>query len=65
MAKYIVRVREVHISYREVVAESPEHALQAVQENNGEETLCEYSHNLPVDTWDVEDAEGNIVEDQQ
>jgi len=61
MPNFIVRVREVHVSYRKVTADSPEEALH--DGGGGEEILCEYSHTLPQDTWDVEDTDGNIVFD--
>lgn len=61
---YYVHIREVHVSTREVEADSPEEALEKVKDGDGEETMCEYSHTLDDETWTVEDAEGNIVRDQ-
>lgn len=59
MAKYIVRIREVHISYREVEADSVEEAI--AEAGGATETMLEYSHTLDTDHWDVEDEHGNIV----
>ena len=49
---YIVQVREVFVSSRVVYAESPEAAIEAVNnEEDEEEIACEYSHTLDPDTW--------------
>ena len=65
MAKYTVRVREVHVAYHEVTAGSPEVAIHIVKKGGGELVNTEYSHTLDTDTWDVEDNDGNIVHDQR
>ena len=61
---YYVQVREVHVSTREIVADSPEDALEKVKDGEGDEITCEYSHTLDDDTWSIDDAEGNVVRDQ-
>lgn len=62
MPKFIVRIREVHISYREVEADSVEEAIE--EAGGATELMVEYSHTLNTDHWDVEDEDGNIVRDQ-
>lgn len=52
--KYIVQVREVHISHREVEANSPEEAKELVSNGDDTEVYLEYSHTLGSDTWTVE-----------
>lgn len=64
MARYIVEVREVHVSHR--VIESATNTLDAielVQGGEGEEIYCEYSHTLRSDTWRVYevDTENNEI----
>ena len=54
--KYLVQVREVHISHREIEAESAEQALSFVADQDGEETFLEYSHTLDPDLWTVEEV---------
>jgi len=54
--KYLVGAREVHISYIEIEAESPEAAIAKRKElglDAGFEYDLEYSHTLPEDTWTV------------
>lgn len=49
---YIVEVREVFVSNRVVYAESPEKAIEAVDDGEDEEEIsCEYSHTLDSETW--------------
>jgi predicted transcriptional regulator YheO len=62
MTIYRVGVREVHVSTREIDAESPEEALDKVQEDEGEEVMCEYSHTLDRDVWTVEKIEPPLME---
>ena len=57
MPKFVVNIREVHVSSREIEAESAEEALRLVKDGEGEEILCEYSHTLDEDTWTVDVAE--------
>lgn len=59
MPKFNVLIREVHISVREIEAESAEEALRTIAdgEEDGEEVMCEYSHTLDPDTWTVESAD--------
>lgn len=47
--RYTVCLKEVWHSYRDVEAESEEEALQLIQEGEGEEVLCEYSHTTDDD----------------
>ena len=61
--KHIVQVREVHISHREVDAESASEAIDLVRRGDGDETFCEYSHTMDSETWSVEDEKGNVVLD--
>lgn len=53
MKTFIVSVREVHVSHRQVEADSPEDAIQRVQDGEDEEISMEYSHSLETDTWTV------------
>ena len=53
--KYIVKIREVHISYLEIEAESHEEAISLVADGEGEQLLQEYSHTLDPDEWSVEE----------
>lgn len=52
MAKFIVGIREVHVSYREVEAESPEAAVE--EAGGATEVMIEYSHTLDPELWSVE-----------
>ena len=60
--KFLVLVREVHVSTMEVEAETIEEAINNA--SSGDELICEYSHTLHTDTWSVEDEEGSVVRDQ-
>jgi hypothetical protein len=53
--RFLVGVREVHVSTVEVEAESPEEAMRLVQDGDGEEIMREYSHTLDPDLWTVEE----------
>jgi hypothetical protein len=53
MPKYIVGIREVHVSFREVDAKTPEEA-KSLADDIQCEIFCEYSHTLDQDTWSVE-----------
>ena len=64
MPRYTVRVREVHVAYFEIDANTPDDAVQAVVDGGGELVNTEYSHTLDRNVWDVEDEKGNIVKDQ-
>lgn len=55
MAKYIVNVREVHVSMMEIEAESEEEAIKEVARGGGEEVALEYSHTLETDYWTVDE----------
>lgn len=57
--KYLVAIREVHVSHREIEADSPDDAIEKVFYGDGEEVLCEYSHTLDSDTWTVEEVPDN------
>lgn len=58
MKNYRVLVREVHISHMEVLANSPDDAIDAVLDGVGKETHLEYSHTLDSDHWQVVTPEG-------
>jgi hypothetical protein len=55
--KYLVLIREVHVSHRLVEADSEQEALEF--SGDGEEVMCEYSHTLPKETWTVEKQNEN------
>jgi len=59
MTKYIVGIREVHVSYREVEANSIEEALEIAPGSLGDDERLEYSHTLDTDTWSVEEEKEN------
>lgn len=52
--KYLVGVREVHISYREIEANSPEEAIKKA-DDVVTEVFREYSHDLSEELWTVEE----------
>ena len=52
--KFLVGVREVHVSTREVDAENAIEAVRKIREGAGEEVMCEYSHTLDESLWTVE-----------
>lgn len=54
--KYLVEVREVHVSTIEVDASTQAEAVERVANGEGEEILCEYSHTLDKDLWTVEEV---------
>lgn len=54
MKRYNVLIREVHVSHREVSAESEAEAIEKVANGEGEETYLEYSHTMNKDHWTVE-----------
>ena len=56
---YLVGVREVHLRFYSVQAESEEEARDLVNQRAPEVTdieELEYSHELPQDTWSVEET---------
>lgn len=55
--RFLVGVREVHVSTMEIEAESPEEAMRLVKDGAGREVMCEYSHTLDPDLWTVEKDE--------
>ena len=62
--KYTVEVREVHISTREVEADSPEEARRIAMDGGaGDEIFFDYSHTHDPDTWSVYDENGKMVLD--
>lgn len=54
--KYIVEVREVRISAREVEADSAQEARESVENGEGDEIWVEYETTLDPDTWKVREA---------
>lgn len=66
MAKFFVRVKEIHESIIEVDAETSFEALEKVYEDLQAgvypDDLCtEYQRTLPKEEWIVEDEKGNIT----
>lgn len=59
MPVYYVGIREVHVSTRQVIAASPEEAMELA--GDSEEVMCEYSHTLDKETWSVERDPGAYV----
>lgn len=57
MPKYMVCIPEVHVSLREVEADTPEEAKKIAGDNFDTEVLLEYSHSLNLDMWTVEEQE--------
>ena len=55
MKKFVVLVREVHVSHMVVEATTDEQAKMKVKEGLGEERMCEYSHTLEDSLWSVEE----------
>lgn len=51
MKKYLVEIREVHVSHREVEASSPEEAMNLAED--AEDLFTEYSHTMPKEHWVV------------
>lgn len=54
MPKYIVGIREVWVSHREVESQNPEEAKRLA--NDEYEMFNEYSHTLDPELWTVEEA---------
>lgn len=62
MPKFRVGVREVHLAYYEVEADSPSQALEKVSEGECEDLEeIEYSDTLNQETWLVENLETKEV----
>jgi len=61
--RFIVRIREVHLSHRAVNAADPEEALRLIVDGevSGDEVACEYRATLHHETWDVVDEQGLVV----
>lgn len=53
---FLVGVREVHVSTMKIKAQNNTEALNKVQNGEGEEIMCEYSHTLDRDMWTVEEG---------
>jgi len=53
---FYVGVREVHVSTRKVKAKDAKEAIRKVQDDEGDEELCEYSHTLDPETWTTEEV---------
>jgi predicted transcriptional regulator YheO len=51
--KYLVEIREVHVSTREVEADSAQEALELTSDGAGDEMMLEYSHTLDRETWRI------------
>lgn len=65
--KFFVLVREVHVSYMLVEADTKESALAKVADGEGERRMMEYSHTLDKETWTVEkmQPEGSEEEEEE
>jgi len=57
MPRYYVLVKEVHDSYREVEADSPEEAIEKVAagDDDFKEERMEYSYTLDSEQWSTEE----------
>ena len=59
MKTYLVGVREVHVAYMEVRANTSAEALDMVRNGEGDWTTAismDYSHTLDPETWTVEES---------
>lgn len=55
--KYLVGIREVHVSWRKISASSKEEAIKLVGDDvDNEEVYMEYSHTLDEEYWTVEEV---------
>ena len=59
MPRYYVLAAEVHDSYREVEADSPEEAIEMVAagDDDFKEERMEYSYTLDSEEWSTEECE--------
>lgn len=53
MKTYTITVKEIHDSYVEVEANSPEEALEKCKNGEGDEIAVEYVRTLDESTWNV------------
>lgn len=53
MKTYTVTVKEIHDSYVEVEADSPEEAIAKVADGEGCEVDCEFNSTLDSSTWNA------------
>ena len=53
MKTYTITVKEIHDSYVEIQANSPQEALEKVKNGEGCEVDCEYHSTLDSSTWNV------------
>lgn len=60
MPEFEVGRREVHVQYLTIEADTPEAAIAAICEGEGDETFFEYSHTLDCETWSAELRENNL-----
>jgi hypothetical protein len=61
MKTYLVGVREVHVSYMEVKANTPTDAFDMIRNGEGDEVSMDYSHTLDPETWTVEESPGVTI----
>jgi len=54
MPRFRVLVREIHVTTCLIDADTPEEAIEAVREGDGDFILSEYVETLSHDTWTVE-----------
>ena len=54
MARYKVGVKEIHMNYIEIEADSEEDAKVCVRAGQGESVGTKFLRNLPMDTWPIE-----------
>lgn len=55
--KFLVLMREVHVSYRKVEASTYEEAIKKAANLEGDLVHTEYSHTMPTEHWTVESAD--------
>jgi len=60
--RFVVAIPEVHISYREVIAETEEEAIEKADEE-GEEIDTEYSRTLDSDHYTIDSVENLTAEE--
>lgn len=61
--RFLVGVREVHISTMEIEAESAEQALQKIRDGEGREVKTEYSHTIDPDGGGAADNAWTVEKD--
>ena len=67
MKEYMVNVREVHVQQVKIRADSPEQAIQKVQQGEGQwlNDGLEYSHTLDPENWTARELMPSSDEEEQ